>query len=85
VIQRDFNVARYYVHPKYNKSLASPQNDLALVVLVQTVPFNSFIKPICLGDSVKLTNETTCVVTGWGYMEYMGVLSHTLQQLGKGA
>ena len=48
-------------HPKYS----GVTNDIMLLQLNTSIPFNEKVSPICL-DGKKFPPGTRCVVTGWG-------------------
>lgn len=48
------------------------KNDIALIRLERSVPFSSFIKPICLPRSAEdsgLTPGNLLTVAGWGHTD----------------
>lgn len=54
-----------YPHPNY--SLVTKKNDIALIRLIDRLPFTEFIQPICLQiDSRDEDPRVTLVVAGWG-------------------
>ncbi|RVE59542.1 hypothetical protein OJAV_G00189760 [Oryzias javanicus] len=59
------SITTIIVHPNYNNTLYN--NDIALMKLSSSVPFNNYIRPVCLASSSSLFyNSTSCWITGWG-------------------
>uniref|UniRef100_A0A3B3DV77 Peptidase S1 domain-containing protein n=1 Tax=Oryzias melastigma TaxID=30732 RepID=A0A3B3DV77_ORYME len=59
------SITKIIVHPNYNNTLFN--NDIALMKLSNTVPFNNYIRPVCLASSSSLFyTSTSCWITGWG-------------------
>ena len=77
--RREFAVARFIEHPKY-QHFGSHPNDIALIELAKTVTFNRFISPICLppaGESLPRNGESP-IVAGWGHTSFQGTASRVL-------
>lgn len=80
-------IAEVRKHPGFNKETFD--NDIALVKLEDHVPFNDFIKPICLGPSFEDFEEIFYKhrtlklghVTGWGQLKEGGPQPKFLQEI----
>ncbi|ALC46481.1 CG31269 [Drosophila busckii] len=70
-------VEEYWVHCNYN----SPDynNDIALIMLNDTIKFNEYTQPIALPDE-PLVNGSKLLLTGWGSTSYGGETPDQLQQ-----
>lgn len=70
-------VAQLIVHPSWNHTDDRYDADIAIAVLVRTVTFNRFVKPICLWQETTDFQDLIGkkgVVAGWGKTE-LAVLS----------
>ncbi|XP_045776967.1 CLIP domain-containing serine protease 2-like [Maniola jurtina] len=69
----DVPVEEIVVHEDYVPSDGHQQNDIALLRLAYDVPFNDFVKPICLPTDPSLAQktfqDTDMEVAGWGKTE----------------
>ncbi|XP_066137251.1 transmembrane protease serine 11B-like [Saccopteryx bilineata] len=64
-----------------NYSIAGIHNDIALVQLAEGVTFSKYIRRICLPEAkMKLSENDSVVVTGWGTLYMNGPLPHILQE-----
>ncbi|XP_066242489.1 transmembrane protease serine 11B-like [Saccopteryx leptura] len=64
-----------------NYSIAGIHNDIALVQLAEGVTFSKYIRKICLPEAkMKLSENDSVVVTGWGTLYMNGPLPHILQE-----
>ncbi|KAM9481985.1 serine protease 27-like [Clarias gariepinus] len=58
-------VTKVVIHPQFNS--ATLNNDIALLLLNSSVPFNSYITPVCLaGQGSTFSAGINCWITGWG-------------------
>lgn len=57
-----FTVTQRINHPKYSKKNA--KNDIALLVLNETVIFDAFMSPACLHDA-RDVDVSKVIATGW--------------------
>lgn len=65
-------VTKFVVHPSYNAYVESFDADIAIAVLLRTIQFTNFVKPICLWTSTGNYNDIVNrqgVVAGWGKTE----------------
>jgi hypothetical protein len=63
------NVAKFEIHPQWDKNSKNYDADVALAVLGRTIPFNSFVQPICLWTSTSSYEDLVgkeATVAGWG-------------------
>ncbi|XP_045776968.1 CLIP domain-containing serine protease 2-like [Maniola jurtina] len=69
----DVPVEEVIAHEGYDPTDGHQQNDIALLRLAYNVPFNDFVKPICLPTDPSLARETfegaDMEVAGWGKTE----------------
>ncbi|XP_045627461.1 transmembrane protease serine 11B-like [Ursus americanus] len=66
-------------HENYSK--VGVYNDIALVQLAEEVPFTKYVRRICLPEAkMKLPENASVVVTGWGTLYMNGPLPVILQQ-----
>uniref|UniRef100_A0A182YKD5 CLIP domain-containing serine protease n=1 Tax=Anopheles stephensi TaxID=30069 RepID=A0A182YKD5_ANOST len=70
---RDVLISAYLVHPEYYKQNGADYNDIALLLLSESVEFTDFIRPICLPVTAEdreanLTGKYASVA-GWGQTE----------------
>ncbi|KAM8802791.1 transmembrane protease serine 11B-like [Rhynchonycteris naso] len=64
-----------------NYSIAGIHNDIALVQLAEGVTFSKYVRRICLPEAkMKLSENDSVVVTGWGTLYMNGPLPHILQE-----
>ncbi|KAM7154558.1 transmembrane protease serine 11B-like isoform 1-T2 [Molossus nigricans] len=64
-----------------NFSSAGIQNDIALVQLAKEVSFSKHVRRICLPEAkMKLSENDSVVVTGWGALYMNGPLPNILQE-----
>lgn len=71
------NVAERIRHPNYTGR--SRYDDIALLRLEHTVPFNDYIRPICLPDSSSIGFNAQA--TGWGRLDFDRPVSTHLQKV----
>lgn len=57
------DVSEIHIHPSRNEGKNS--NDAAVLVLAKPVSFSKNVSPICLPDE-DVSDDTSCVTTGWG-------------------
>ncbi|XP_026742366.1 serine protease lint, partial [Trichoplusia ni] len=73
------NVRKVIVHRQYDA--ATFENDLALLELDTPIKFDAHIVPICMpADDSDFTGRVA-TVTGWGRLEYNGVVPAILQEV----
>nr|XP_019571197.1 PREDICTED: transmembrane protease serine 11B-like [Rhinolophus sinicus] len=64
-----------------NYSMARVHDDIALVQLTEEVSFTKYVRKICLPEAkMKLSENDSVVVTGWGVLSMSGPLPRILQQ-----
>lgn len=62
---KKLKVRKIIKHPKFNdKSLFN--NDIALILLEESVEFNQYLRPICLPKANLKLEPQTCVIVGFG-------------------
>ncbi|XP_032423401.1 mast cell protease 1A-like isoform X1 [Xiphophorus hellerii] len=62
--QQRIKVAKFYMHPKYNRGF---HNDIMLLKLEKNAELNENVKPIVLPKKEKKINgNLDCLVVGWG-------------------
>lgn len=69
-------VTKFVIHEDWNTQDDKYDADIAIVVLSRVVPFNKFIKPICLWTSSSNTDDLvgkTGMVAGWGKTEHNAI------------
>merc|ERR1719454_1027494 len=67
-------------HPGWNKSTRI--NDIAVIILAESVAFNNKIQPACLPNKDHcFAPGTACVATGWGYIKEGGPRSSLLREV----
>ncbi|XP_050313186.1 trypsin-1-like [Anthonomus grandis grandis] len=77
---QDYQVAEINMHEDFD--LASYENDIAIIRLVQPTTFNTYIWPVCLPPVTDKTYEEEIVtVAGWGQKSYAGLTSEILLQV----
>eukprot|EP00057_Strongylocentrotus_purpuratus_P011161 XP_011665635.1 PREDICTED: uncharacterized protein LOC585547 isoform X4 [Strongylocentrotus purpuratus] len=60
-----------FMHPQYDDNTTNA--DIALIKLSQPVPFNEYVRPACLSQTLEeLKDYKTCIITGWGNTEHDG-------------
>ncbi|KAM9330236.1 chymotrypsinogen A-like [Gastrophryne carolinensis] len=58
-------IGKIFRHP--NHSVATDENDIALLKLSSAVTFNNFVFPVCLANATDVfAAGEKCVTTGWG-------------------
>lgn len=70
-------VSQFVVHPDWRYSDKRYDADIAIAILVRTVSFNKFVKPICMwsGSSYEDLVGRRGTIVGWGKTEYSAVAS----------
>ncbi|XP_035877226.1 transmembrane protease serine 11B-like [Phyllostomus discolor] len=64
-----------------NFSMAGIRDDIALVQLAEEISFSKYVRSICLPEAtLKLSENDSVVVTGWGTLSMNGPLPNTLQE-----
>jgi len=71
-----YDVAKIYIHPKYNQDDNS--YDAAIAVLTKPVTFSGSIGPVCL-PKADVPDGTLCYATGWGQTSGTGNNEYLLQ------
>ncbi|NXC05913.1 FA9 factor, partial [Orthonyx spaldingii] len=77
-------VVKLLPHPTYNATVNEYHNDIALLQLDQSLTFNSYVTPICLGSrefTNALLKQGMGTVSGWGRQLFQGRRATTLQVL----
>uniref|UniRef100_A0A6E8W2A8 Peptidase S1 domain-containing protein n=1 Tax=Anopheles coluzzii TaxID=1518534 RepID=A0A6E8W2A8_ANOCL len=75
--QQDIDVAEVIKHPQY---VFNPiQNDIALLVLAESVQYAAHIRPICLPQPTDEFVGQRCVSNGWG--KERGVYANVMKKL----
>jgi len=70
--QQVVGIEKFWVHPNYTLApdLSYAAWDITLVKLDQDVPFNAFVRPICLPQATdRLQGDDRVVTVGWGQTE----------------
>jgi len=67
--QTRHQIKRIVVHEKYLEQ--KPLYDIMLIQLSTNITYNDVSRPICV-DASFFPPHTTCVVSGWGYTEFIG-------------
>lgn len=65
-------VTDIHIHPDWNYKTQNYDADIAIAVLLRTIVFNKFVKPICLWPSAQTYDDIVGVkgvVAGWGIDE----------------
>jgi len=75
--QEEHEIADVLIHPSWNTN--SMNYDFALIRLRTPVTFNSCVGPVCLPES-DVTEETECMITGWGTLESDGNSPNSLHE-----
>lgn len=57
-----------FIHPDWNPNVEKYDADIAVMMIEHDVPFNQFIKPVCVATS-DMKSAVTGYVTGWGKSE----------------
>jgi len=65
-MQKRFRINKLVVHPNFMKPRTF-NYDIGMIRVIGRIPFNRFIQPICV-DSSGFPPNTTCMVTGWGWL-----------------
>lgn len=59
------------IHPNYMSD--TYDNDIALIILVRSIKFNDYVRPICLPATNLSTNQQyPCYISGWGKTKEKG-------------
>ncbi|XP_052891165.1 inactive CLIP domain-containing serine protease A8-like [Anopheles moucheti] len=62
---QDIDIEKRILHPSYREALTT-ENDIALVVLKDTVLYSEHIRPLCLPNALDSFDGKRCIATGWG-------------------
>ncbi|XP_077098758.1 coagulation factor IXb isoform X2 [Siphateles boraxobius] len=83
--ESDHSIAEYHIHPRYNSQHSLYNHDIALLKLKGPVKFSDYVLPICLGSKDftenLLKNAQNSLVSGWGKLQFGGIVSKTLQKV----
>jgi V8-like Glu-specific endopeptidase len=63
------NVAKFEIHPEWDKNSKNFDADVALAILGRKIPFSNFVQPICLWTSTSSYEDLVgkeVTVAGWG-------------------
>ncbi|KAG8452543.1 hypothetical protein GDO86_004361, partial [Hymenochirus boettgeri] len=74
----EVKIKQIIIHASFN--LTTVRNDIALLLLVDTVQYTDYIRPVCLGRGDLPSSPTSCFITGWGATVDKGSLSVILQE-----
>ncbi|KAM6474417.1 transmembrane protease serine 12-like isoform 1-T1 [Liasis olivaceus] len=67
------------IHPDYISE--TYENDIAVLILIRSIRFSDYARPICLPASTLLTNgQYPCYITGWGKTQEEGEGKLILQE-----
>jgi len=67
-------------HPGWNKQTRI--NDIAVIILTESVAFNAKVQPACLPNKDHcFAPGTACIATGWGYIKEGGPRSSLLREV----
>lgn len=88
ICRKDYDVARFSIHPEYRVNHAVHIHDIALIELVTDVQLNTFVAPICLplagvvGASPNSSHETVeYTAAGWGSISTGSGMHYKLMQV----
>lgn len=73
------NVLRFIQHEEY--VISTYDNDIAVLTLVEPVPWESLTTVVLPPVNSDLAQDTTVCVMGWGRLQYEGAKPTTLQKL----
>ncbi|XP_076458361.1 serine protease hepsin-like [Babylonia areolata] len=66
--QMAFSVEKIIMHERYQHKTV--ENDIALLIVKDRIPFTTFIRPICMPHGAAVTSPvpvgTPCLLAGWG-------------------
>ncbi|XP_052889478.1 inactive CLIP domain-containing serine protease A8-like [Anopheles moucheti] len=62
---QDIGIQEHILHPSFH-DLCTPENDIALAVLKQSVIYTPHIRPLCLPSPQDVFDGQRCIATGWG-------------------
>uniref|UniRef100_H0WMM0 Transmembrane serine protease 11B n=2 Tax=Otolemur garnettii TaxID=30611 RepID=H0WMM0_OTOGA len=81
-VEKDPHMTRKVQNIILHENYRNPyHNDIALVQLAEDVPFTKFVRSSCLPDAnLKLSENASVVVTGWGHLSHGGPSPDILQQ-----
>lgn len=80
--RREYAVSKVYQHPKFERH--GFLNDVGIIELSHTVQFSDYIRPVCLPEVGKNTQELAgyvATVLGWGSTFYGGSGSNMLREV----
>lgn len=66
----------FHLHPDWNTNDDRFDADIAIVVLARKIPFNKFIKPICLWTATTSFTDIVDkegIIAGWGKTEFNSI------------
>lgn len=69
-------VSQFIIHPDWNYNDDKYDADITLAVLIKTVDFNAFVKPICLWSSTQSYEDIDGqqgIVAGWGKTQFKAI------------
>ncbi|XP_035892012.1 CLIP domain-containing serine protease B14-like [Anopheles stephensi] len=85
ICRKDYDVARFVVHPDYRVNYAVHVNDIALIELTADVEYNVFVTPICLPVNATILPPggpgTEYTAAGWGSTDQDSGMSYLLKQI----
>merc|ERR550539_109203 len=77
--EKTYHIRRVVLHPGYNTT--SLENDIALIITVESMTWNDHTRPACIADVMhKYTTGSQTYLPGWGSTETTGN-EETLNQL----
>lgn len=64
---REYRLIMTVTHENYSRANERSVNDLALLLLNETVTYSKYVQPVCLPRD-ELSNHDVCYALGWGEM-----------------
>ncbi|RZB40648.1 Trypsin and/or CUB domain containing protein [Asbolus verrucosus] len=76
-----YRVVEFKPHPFYDSSVQ--QNDIAVVKTQLPIKFSVYVGPVCLPFRYTLADfySATVIALGWGFLDFSGPKSDTLQEV----